>query len=134
MLLPFTLLKFAFDVTDRVLIIRDKNVLQGIAVHDELAHPGTCALGYNSLRFDDEVTRHLLYRNFYDPYAREWQNGNSRWDLWAGTVRSWERSPVVGSGLGLLASYYYDLPTGPAIVVTLGLLLLAAWLVERVRS
>jgi exodeoxyribonuclease-1 len=19
--------------------------------------------------------------NFYDPYAREWQNGNSRWDL-----------------------------------------------------
>ncbi len=43
--------------------------------------PGTCALGYNSLRFDDEVTRHLLYRNFYDPYRREWDNGNSRWDL-----------------------------------------------------
>nr|MDT0252067.1 exodeoxyribonuclease I [Endozoicomonas sp.] len=37
--------------------------------------------GYNSLRFDDEVTRNILYRNFYDPYAREWQNGNSRWDL-----------------------------------------------------
>src|SRR5690606_13854872 len=31
--------------------------------------------------FDDEVTRHTLYRNFYDPYAREWQNGNSRWDI-----------------------------------------------------
>ncbi|HSP59154.1 MAG TPA: exodeoxyribonuclease I [Halomonas sp.] len=43
--------------------------------------PGTCALGYNSLRFDDEVTRHLFYRNLLDPYAREWQNGNSRWDL-----------------------------------------------------
>ncbi|ART64748.1 exodeoxyribonuclease I [Kushneria marisflavi] len=41
----------------------------------------TCTLGYNSLRFDDEVTRHLFYRNFIDPYAREWQNGNSRWDL-----------------------------------------------------
>ncbi len=43
--------------------------------------PGTCVLGYNSLRVDDEVTRHLFYRNLIDPYAREWQNGNSRWDL-----------------------------------------------------
>jgi exodeoxyribonuclease-1 len=50
-------------------------------IHDELARPGTCALGYNSMRFDDEVTRYGLYRNFYDPYAREWQNGNSRWDI-----------------------------------------------------
>lgn len=50
-------------------------------IHGELARPGTCGLGYNTLRFDDEVTRHTLYRNFYDPYAREWQNGNSRWDL-----------------------------------------------------
>lgn len=46
-----------------------------------LSEPGTCALGYNSLRFDDEVSRHLFYRNLLDPYAREWQNGNSRWDL-----------------------------------------------------
>lgn len=51
------------------------------ALHAELAHPGTCGVGYNSIRFDDEVTRYSLYRNFYDPYAREWQNGNSRWDL-----------------------------------------------------
>lgn len=51
------------------------------AIHDEIARPGTCTVGYNSLRFDDEVTRHLLYRNFYDPYGREWENGNSRWDL-----------------------------------------------------
>lgn len=51
------------------------------AVHDELSRPGTCALGYNSIRFDDEFTRYGLYRNFYDPYAREWQNGNSRWDI-----------------------------------------------------
>ena len=50
-------------------------------IHDELARPGTCALGYNSLRFDDEVTRYGLYRNFFDPYAREWQHGNSRWDM-----------------------------------------------------
>ena len=50
-------------------------------IHNELAQPGTCGVGYNTLRFDDEVTRHTLYRNFYDPYAREWQQGNSRWDL-----------------------------------------------------
>jgi exodeoxyribonuclease-1 len=46
-----------------------------------MAVPGTCTTGYNSLRFDDEVTRHTLYRNLMDPYAREWQNGNSRFDL-----------------------------------------------------
>ncbi|MEA3276857.1 MAG: exodeoxyribonuclease I [Pseudomonadota bacterium] len=51
------------------------------AIQAELARPGTCGVGYNSMRFDDEVTRNLLYRNFFDPYAREWQNGNSRWDL-----------------------------------------------------
>ncbi|WP_066014848.1 exodeoxyribonuclease I [Endozoicomonas atrinae] len=51
------------------------------SIHTELMVPGTCALGYNTIRFDDEVTRNILYRNFYDPYAREWQNGNSRWDL-----------------------------------------------------
>lgn len=50
-------------------------------LHRELSTPGTCGAGYNSLRFDDEVTRYSLYRNFYDPYAREWQGGNSRWDL-----------------------------------------------------
>ncbi|MFY9178416.1 MAG: exodeoxyribonuclease I [Venatoribacter sp.] len=43
--------------------------------------PGTCVAGYNSIRFDDEFTRYALYRNFFDPYAREWQGGNSRWDL-----------------------------------------------------
>lgn len=50
-------------------------------LHAELSRPGTCVAGYNSLRFDDEVTRYSLYRNFFDPYAREWQGGNSRWDL-----------------------------------------------------
>ncbi|TWC29750.1 exodeoxyribonuclease I subunit C [Pseudomonas sp. SJZ079] len=50
-------------------------------IHAELVQPGTCGVGYNSLRFDDEVTRYSLYRNFFDPYAREWQGGNSRWDL-----------------------------------------------------
>lgn len=50
-------------------------------LHRELAQPGTCSAGYNTLRFDDEVLRYTLYRNFHDPYGREWQGGNSRWDL-----------------------------------------------------
>ncbi len=50
-------------------------------IHGEFAKPGTCGVGYNSVRFDDEFTRYGLYRNFYDPYGREWQNGNSRWDI-----------------------------------------------------
>lgn len=49
--------------------------------HAQLAQPGTCGAGSCSLRFDDEVTRYSLYRNFFDPYAREWQGGNTRWDL-----------------------------------------------------
>jgi zinc/manganese transport system permease protein len=38
---------------------------------------------------------------------------------------------VVGSVIGLLASYYLDMPTGPAIVVVLGLMLIAAWLIDK---
>lgn len=50
-------------------------------IEEELARPGTCGVGYNNIRFDDEVTRHLLWRNLHDPYGREWRHGNSRWDL-----------------------------------------------------
>ncbi|PCI72058.1 MAG: exodeoxyribonuclease I [Piscirickettsiaceae bacterium] len=50
-------------------------------IHRQFSTPQTCVVGYNSIRFDDEFTRHLLYRNFFDPYAREWKSGNSRWDL-----------------------------------------------------
>ena len=50
-------------------------------IHQQFSQANTCVAGYNSIRFDDEITRYTLYRNFYDPYAREWQNGNSRWDI-----------------------------------------------------
>ncbi|HET8870617.1 MAG TPA: exodeoxyribonuclease I [Aquabacterium sp.] len=51
------------------------------AIEHELAQPGTIGVGYNTIRFDDEVTRHLFWRNLIDPYAREWQNECGRWDL-----------------------------------------------------
>ena len=61
---------------------------RGIAEHafaaqieQVLAEPGTIGVGYNTIRFDDEVTRHLFWRNLMDPYAREWQNDCGRWDL-----------------------------------------------------
>ncbi|MBS0488089.1 MAG: exodeoxyribonuclease I [Proteobacteria bacterium] len=50
-------------------------------IREQLGAPGTCGAGFNSIRFDDEFTRNLLYRNFYDPYEREWKDGNSRWDI-----------------------------------------------------
>jgi exodeoxyribonuclease-1 len=50
-------------------------------IHGLFSEPQTCVIGYNNVRFDDEVTRNIFYRNFYDPYGWSWQNGNSRWDL-----------------------------------------------------
>ena len=50
-------------------------------IEKEFSRANTCVVGFNSIRFDDEFTRYSLYRNFFDPYAREWQNGCSRWDI-----------------------------------------------------
>ena len=50
-------------------------------LHQNVFLPNTTMLGYNTLRFDDEFMRFTLYRNFYDPYEREWRDGASRWDI-----------------------------------------------------
>ena len=50
-------------------------------VHRLFSEPGTCGVGYNSISFDDEFLRALFYRNFIDPYEREYRSGNSRWDV-----------------------------------------------------
>ena len=59
--------------------IREIDALRVIS--RSMSEPGTCVVGYNNLRFDDEFIRYSFYRNFLDPYSREWKNGNSRWDL-----------------------------------------------------
>ena len=46
-----------------------------------LGQPGTVGVGYNTIRFDDEITRFMFWRNLIDPYAREWQNNCGRWDI-----------------------------------------------------
>ena len=63
---------------------RDKGVPEAefaANIHREMMEPNTCSAGYNSIRFDDVVTRNLFYRNLLDAYEREYRNGNSRWDL-----------------------------------------------------
>ncbi|MCW8996649.1 MAG: exodeoxyribonuclease I, partial [Psychromonas sp.] len=50
-------------------------------INKQFSQPNTCVVGYNNIRFDDEITRFTLYRNFLDPYQREWKNGCSRWDI-----------------------------------------------------
>lgn len=49
--------------------------------YKEIVEPGTIFIGYNSVRFDDEFMRFLMWRNFYDPYEWQWKNNCSRWDL-----------------------------------------------------
>ena len=51
------------------------------AIEQAFAMPGTIGVGYNTIRFDDEITRFMFWRNLIDPYAREWQNQCGRWDL-----------------------------------------------------
>ena len=48
---------------------------------EEVFHPDTIILGFNSVRFDDKFIQHLFWRNFYDPYEWQWRDGRSRWDM-----------------------------------------------------
>ncbi|RUO36582.1 exodeoxyribonuclease I [Aliidiomarina sanyensis] len=59
----------------------------------EFAQPETTVCGYNNIRYDDEITRFLFYRNFLDPYAYSWQDGNSRWDLLTLVRSAWALRP-----------------------------------------
>ena len=63
------------------------------AIERELARPGTVGVGYNSIRFDDEVTRFLFWRNLIDPYGREHQNGCGRWDILDMLRTAWALRP-----------------------------------------
>jgi exodeoxyribonuclease-1 len=51
------------------------------AIEQAMSASSTIGVGYNTIRFDDEITRFMFWRNLIDPYAREWQNNCGRWDL-----------------------------------------------------
>ncbi|MDP1647746.1 MAG: exodeoxyribonuclease I [Rubrivivax sp.] len=81
-------------------ILPQQALQQGLPEHEfaarieaELARDGTVGVGYNSIRFDDEVTRFMFWRNLIDPYAREWQNGCGRWDLMDVVRCTWALRP-----------------------------------------
>ncbi|MBE0546993.1 MAG: exodeoxyribonuclease I [Rubrivivax sp.] len=81
-------------------ILPQQALQQGLPEHEfaarieaELARDGTVGVGYNSIRFDDEVTRFMFWRNLIDPYAREWQNGCGRWDLMEVVRCTWALRP-----------------------------------------
>ncbi len=65
-------------------ICNDKGVVEAqfiARINREFSTPGTIVAGFNNLHFDDEFIRNALYRNFYDPYEREYLNECSRWDI-----------------------------------------------------
>jgi len=81
-LLPSPAAALITGITPQRALAEGVNEAEAFArIHELMARPQTCTLGYNTLRFDDEFVRHGLFRNFFDPYEREWRGGNSRWDL-----------------------------------------------------
>jgi O-antigen ligase len=52
------------------------------------------ALGLASTRLD------AVREEFSNLLVLEGVGGNSRWDLWQGTMRLWQRAPLLGCGLG----------------------------------
>ncbi len=48
---------------------------------EQVCQPDTVIVGFNNVRFDDEFMRNTLWRNFYDAYEWQWQDGRSRWDI-----------------------------------------------------
>lgn len=50
-------------------------------INEDFSSPGTCSLGFNTNRFDDEITRNGFYRNLLPIYDREWKDGCTRWDI-----------------------------------------------------
>ena len=63
------------------------------AIHKEMIRENTISVGYNSMRFDDEVSRFTFWRNFISPYDREFDNGCSRFDLFPLVVATWALRP-----------------------------------------
>jgi exodeoxyribonuclease I len=81
-LLPSPAATLVTGITPQRAVREGVNEAEAFArIFEEMSRPETCSLGYNSLRFDDEFVRHGLFRNFHEPYEREWRGGNCRWDL-----------------------------------------------------
>jgi exodeoxyribonuclease-1 len=47
-----------------------------------LENENNCISGYNTISFDDEMTRNLMFKNLQQPYEHEFRNGNRRLDVY----------------------------------------------------
>lgn len=50
-------------------------------VCEQVLTPDTIIIGYNNIKFDDEFMRCAFFRNYYDAYEWQLQQGRSRWDF-----------------------------------------------------
>lgn len=50
-------------------------------VFSDIVTPYTTIVGFNNLRFDDRFIQYGLWRNFFDPYAWQWKDQRTRWDM-----------------------------------------------------
>ncbi|ANU65174.1 exodeoxyribonuclease I [Turicimonas muris] len=50
-------------------------------IYKEFKEPNSIVLGYNNLKFDDEVSRFMFWRNLINPYDREYGEGRARMDM-----------------------------------------------------
>jgi len=56
---------------------------------------GTVIAGYNSIKFDSEVTRHTRFRNLLPSYTPEFENGNFQLDVMKVVMMAYSMSPGV---------------------------------------
>jgi exodeoxyribonuclease-1 len=50
-------------------------------LQNEVFTEGTCAVGFNNVRFDNEFLRFLFWRNFFPAYEWQFREGRSTWDI-----------------------------------------------------
>lgn len=76
---PNKIFKMAKDPIEGHKVLNEYDFFKTINEHFSV--PSTCGVGYNNISYDDEVSRNGFYRNLIDPYAREYQQNCSRWDI-----------------------------------------------------
>lgn len=54
--------------------------LTRMIANEFMSNSNNMVSGYNTIGFDDEVVRRLMFRNMRDPYSHEWMEGNGRFD------------------------------------------------------
>ena len=61
----------------------------------EFSQPNTCVMGYNNIRYDDEMTRYTFYRNFIDPYGKMAILVGIYW-IWSGLAMRYVQRELIG--------------------------------------